>query len=52
MDVNEARDTANAALAGLTADVAEGLTLDDEGVCRGVHRPASTPRLTGARAET
>ncbi len=34
MDVNEARDTANAALAGLTADVAEGLTLDDGGVCR------------------
>jgi hypothetical protein len=34
MDVTEARDIANAALAGLTADVAEGLTLDDQGVCR------------------
>ena len=34
MDVNEAREIANAALAGLTADVAEDLKLDDEGVCR------------------
>jgi len=34
MDETEARDVANAALAGLTADVAEGLRLDDEGVCR------------------
>ena len=34
MDVNEARDIANAALAGLTADVADDLKLDDDGVCR------------------
>src|SRR5262245_57439501 len=34
MDVTEARDIANAALAGLTADVAEDLKLDDQGVCR------------------
>jgi hypothetical protein len=34
MDVNEARDIANAALAGLAAEASEGLQLDDDGVCR------------------
>lgn len=34
MDVNEAREIANAALAGLTADAVEDLRLDDDGVCR------------------
>jgi hypothetical protein len=34
MDVAEARGIANAALAGLTADAAEDLKLDDDGVCR------------------
>jgi Tir chaperone protein (CesT) family len=34
MEEKEAREIANAALAGLTADVAEGLQLDEEGVCR------------------
>jgi len=34
MDVTEARAIANAALAGLTADAAEDMKLDDDGVCR------------------
>lgn len=34
MDPIEARDVANAALAGLAAEAGEGLKLDDDGVCR------------------
>jgi hypothetical protein len=34
MDVTEAREVANAALAGLTAEPAEDLKLDGDGVCR------------------
>jgi hypothetical protein len=34
MDATEAREIANAALAGLTAEGSEGLKLDDDGVCR------------------
>lgn len=34
MELAEARDTANAALAGLSANGGDGLQMDDEGVCR------------------
>ena len=42
MDVNEAREIANAALAGMAAEASEGLRLDDDGVCRLVFERGGT----------